>query len=83
VPQEEVVLVLEGGAKAGVKAGRDAHVRVVHAPKDGDREIVAQAAAAVEAGARVTVVTADVVLQGRVLGAGAEYVGPSWLLALL
>ncbi|MCH1868666.1 hypothetical protein [Nocardioides sp. CFH 31398] len=83
VPQERVVLVLEGAAKAGVRAGRDAHVRTVHAPRDGDREIVAQAAAAVEAGARVTVVTADVVLQGRVLAAGAEYVGPSWLLDLL
>jgi predicted RNA-binding protein with PIN domain len=83
VPQEQVVLVLEGAAKAGARAGRDAHVRVVHAPRDGDREIVAQAAAAVEAGARVTVVTADVVLQGRVLAVGAEYVGPSWLLDLL
>ncbi|MBU2073562.1 MAG: hypothetical protein KJ938_03910, partial [Actinobacteria bacterium] len=32
VPGEEVVLVLEGAAKGGVKAGRDAHVRTVHAP---------------------------------------------------
>ncbi len=77
------MLVLEGGAKAGVRAGKDAHVRVVHAPRDGDREIVAQATAAVGAGSRVTVVTADVVLQGRVLAVGAEYVGPTWLLDLL
>ena len=28
-----IVLVLEGGAKAGVRAGRDQHVRTVHAPR--------------------------------------------------
>lgn len=83
VPQAAVVLVLEGGAKGGVRAGRDAHVRTVHAARDGDAEIVAQAQAAVDAGARTTVVTADRVLQGRVLAVGAEYVGPTWLLALL
>ena len=32
----DIVLVLEGEAKAGVPAGRDGHVTVVHAPKDGD-----------------------------------------------
>ena len=36
----EVVLVLEGQAKGGVRAGRDGHVTVVHAPADGDAEIV-------------------------------------------
>ena len=30
-PYDEVVLVLEGQAKGGVKAGRDGHVRTVHA----------------------------------------------------
>ena len=43
VPQEEVVLVLEGAAKGGARAGRDAHVRVVHASGEGDATIVAQA----------------------------------------
>ena len=38
-PYDEIVLVLEGQAKGGVRAGRDAHVRTVHAPKDGDAEI--------------------------------------------
>ena len=75
---ERVVLVLEGAAKGGAKAGRDAHVQVVHAPKDGDSEIRKQALAAVEAGHQVAVVTAD-----RALGANcspAMVFGPSWLL---
>jgi hypothetical protein len=36
-----VVLVLEGGGKAGVRPGRDAHVRTVHAKGSGDDAIVA------------------------------------------
>ncbi|GAB2880705.1 NYN domain-containing protein [Nocardioides pacificus] len=75
-----VVLVLEGAAKSGVRAGRDAHVRTVHAPKDGDATIVAEVAAAAESGDRVTVVTADRMLQARVQGLGAVVLGPSWLL---
>lgn len=82
-PHEEIVLVLEGGAKAGVRAGRDQHVRTVHAPKDGDSEIERQTAAAVEAGRRVTVVTADRFLQARVQGIGALAMSPSWLLGQL
>ena len=35
LPHDEIVLVLEGGAKGGVRAGRDAHVRTVHAPRSG------------------------------------------------
>lgn len=77
---DEIVLVLEGAAKAGARAGRDAHVRVVHAPRDGDSAIVEQAAAAVAAGRRVTVVTADRFLRARVEGAGALSMSPSWLL---
>jgi hypothetical protein len=38
---DEIVLVLEGQAKGGVPAGRDAHVRTVHAARDGDAEIPA------------------------------------------
>lgn len=80
---DEIVLVLEGGAKGGVKPGKDAHVRTVHAPKDGDSEIERQTAAAVEAGRRVTVVTADRFLQARVQGIGALAMSPSWLLGQL
>ena len=79
-PYDEIVLVLEGAAKGGVPAGRDGHVRVVHAPRDGDGEIVAQARAAVAAGRRVTVVTADRFLRARAEGVGAQVVGPAWLL---
>ncbi|WP_244932253.1 NYN domain-containing protein [Nocardioides sp. W7] len=75
-----VVLVLEGAAKGGVKAGRDGHVRTVHAPRDGDATIVAEAQAAADRGDRVTVVTADRMLQARVQGLGALALGPSWLL---
>jgi len=80
VPGEEVVLVLEGAAKGGVKAGRDAHVRTVHAPKDGDATILAEARRAAEKGRSVMVVTADRALAANVTGAGALVVGPSWLL---
>lgn len=76
----DVVLVLEGGAKAGVKAGRDGHVRTVHAARDGDATIVAEAQAAAERGSRVVVVTADRMLQARVGGVGAQAVTPGWLL---
>lgn len=75
-----IVLVLEGGAKGGAKAGRDAHVVTVHAPKDGDSEIERQVASAVAAGRRVTVVSADRFLQSRVQGLGAMAMSPSWLL---
>jgi predicted RNA-binding protein with PIN domain len=82
VPYDAVVLVLEGAAKGGVRAGRDGDLTTVHAPKDGDGEIVARARAAAERGDSVTVVTADRMLQARVSGAaaGAMALGPSWLL---
>jgi predicted RNA-binding protein with PIN domain len=80
VPQDQVVLVLEGAAKGGVRAGRDAHVRTVHAPKDGDSTILAEAKAAAERGDRVTVVTADRALDARAHGVGATTLSPSWLL---
>ncbi len=79
LPYDEVVLVLEGAAKGGVTAGRDAHVRVVHARGEGDDTIVAEAAAATGRGERVTVVTADRFLRSRAQGAGALALGPSWL----
>jgi hypothetical protein len=54
-------------------------VTVVHAPTDGDSEIVRQAHKAADAGHAVTVVTADRLLAARVAKAGPT-VGPSWLL---
>ncbi len=77
---DEVVLVLEGAAKGGVRAGRDGFVRTVHARGSGDDEIVAQASASTERGDTVTVVTADRMLQSRVSAAGATSMSPSWLL---
>jgi len=79
---DDVVLVLEGGAKAGVRAGRDGHVRTVHAKGHGDDTILEQARLAAQRG-RVAVVTADRMLQARVQGVGAVALGPSWLLDLL
>ena len=76
---DEIVLVLEGQAKGGVKAGRDGHVRTVHAKGSGDDTILAEARAAAARG-RVVVVTADRMLQARVGGVGAQTLGPSWLL---
>ena len=76
---DEIVLVLEGAAKGGVVAGRDAHVRTVHAPGNGDDTIVAQARAAAERGDRVAVVTADRLLKARV-ARYASIQSPTWLL---
>jgi len=76
LPHDDIVLVLEGAAKGGVPAGRDAHVRTVHAPGNGDDTIVKQANQAGERGP-VTVVTADRLLSVRV--APAQVVGPTWL----
>ncbi|MFC7493467.1 MULTISPECIES: NYN domain-containing protein [unclassified Nocardioides] len=77
---DEIVLVLEGQAKGGVKAGRDGHVRTVHAAGQGDDTIVAEAQRAAERGDRVVVVTADRFLQARVGGVGAQSLSPTWLL---
>lgn len=73
-----VLLVLEGAARAGVPVGAVGQVRVVHAPGEGDDEIVAQAAAALSSYA-VTVVTADRGLRVR-LPEGVLVHGPGWLL---
>ncbi len=75
---DEIVLVLEGQAKGGVRAGRDAHVRTVHAARDGDAEIRTQARRAAEAGSHVVVVTADRALAANV--SPAQVLSPSWLL---
>lgn len=73
-----IVLVLEGQAKAGVRAGRDAHVTTVHAAKDGDAAIREQARRAAESGGRVAVVTADRALAANV--SPVQVHSPFWLL---
>ena len=75
---DEVVLFKEGSAKAGVPVGRDAHVLVVHAPRDGDSEIRRQVERSIAAGRRVAVVTADRALAANV--APVTVHGPGWLL---
>jgi predicted RNA-binding protein with PIN domain len=77
LPYDEVVLVLEGAAKSGLPAGRDGHVRTVHARRSGDDEIVAQADRPEDT---VVVVTADRMLQSRTAAVGASSMSPSWLL---
>ncbi|HSS68529.1 MAG TPA: hypothetical protein VLK34_08250 [Nocardioidaceae bacterium] len=78
----EVVLVLEGAAKAGVPAEDDQPVRVLHASGPGDDAIVAEVVRHLaEGGARdVVVVTADRELRDRVSAAGGRTEGPRWLL---
>ena len=78
VPHEEIVLVLEGQAKQGVRAGGPRSLRVVHAAKDGDSEIRRQAQLAADAGHQVTVVTADRALAANV--SPAQVLSPTWLL---
>jgi hypothetical protein len=80
LPHDEVVLVVEGAAKAGVRPGRDGHVRTVHARGSGDDAIVDETRAAIDPGNRVVVVTADRFLRSRVEGLGAMAMSPSWLL---
>ena len=80
---DEVVLVLEGQARAGVPAGRDGELRTVHAARDGDAAIIAATAAAVGAGGTVVVVTADRTLAQRAEATGARVMSPIWLLSVL
>ena len=80
---DEVILVLEGAAKGGVRAGRDAHVLTVHARASGDDTIVAVTKTAGERGDRVAVVTADRLLQARVARWTRTTLSPSWLLERL
>lgn len=80
VPGDEIVLVLEGGAKGGARPGKDAHVRTVHAPKDGDTTILSEAKRAAGQDRNVTVVTADRALAANCGAVGAVVVGPTWLL---
>ncbi|MGW4119471.1 hypothetical protein [Nocardia sp. NPDC004711] len=78
----DVVVVLEGAAKAAADSA-GAELRVVLADGSGDDTIVEVVAAeAGKAGARagsVLVVTADRGLRARVEALGATTAGPSWL----
>ncbi|WP_067809610.1 hypothetical protein [Nocardia beijingensis] len=79
----EVVVVLEGAAKAAADAAPGTGgPRVVRADGSGDDAIVRVVAAArAQDGDRpITVVTADGGLRERVAAFGAETVGPRWLL---
>jgi lipoprotein-anchoring transpeptidase ErfK/SrfK len=76
----EVVLVLEGRARAGVPEQDVAGVRVVHANGFGDDRVVEEASALTHSGRRVTVVTADRELVERVTALGGDVIGPRTLL---
>jgi predicted RNA-binding protein with PIN domain len=78
-----VVLVLEGAARRGRRAGEHDGILTVHAPGSGDDAIVQQVSTRRAAGEEVVVVTADRDLRERVAAAGGSSVGPSWLLARL
>jgi len=87
---EEFVMVLEGAARpaaARIEKAPDASgapdakpVRLVQAAGSGDDAIVALVR---ELPGRVVVVTADRELRRRCEAAGAEVLGPSWLIGLL
>ncbi len=77
---DEVVLVLEGKARAGVPEGTDGGVRTVHAPADGDATIADLARSEIADGRAVEVVTADRALADRVRSSGAGVVAPGRLL---
>ena len=76
------VLVLEGDARRGPRAGQVGHVRTVHAEGSGDDAIVDEVRRqlAIGDGRGVTVVTADRGLRERVEVSGASSRSPRWLL---
>ena len=80
---DEIVLVLEGQAKAGLRPGRDAHLRTVHAARDGDSAIVKASREAREKSHDVVVITADRALQMKVEALGCRTMSPTWLLDLI
>jgi hypothetical protein len=82
LPQDEVVLVLEGEARHGRPPGQEGSVHTVHADGSGDDAIVEEVKrqVAVGDGRRVIVVTADRALRDRVEAAGASNRSPGWLL---
>ena len=75
---DDVVLVLEGAARAGSGRTRQPPAHRARAGS-GDDEIVAQVTAAAERGDVVTVVTADRMLPSRVTAGRGKSMSPSWL----
>lgn len=71
-PEFDLVLVLEGAARAGRGAGRSGRVDIVHAPGSGDDEIVRRSVGA------DLVITSDRELRRRIAPIASE--GPRWLL---
>jgi len=75
-----VVVVLEGAARKGVEEGTADGVEVVHARGEGDDTLAALATALAGSGQVVKLVSADRELGRRARQAGADVVGPTWLL---
>ena len=76
LPYDVVELVLEGQARPGVPEGLAGGVTTVHAPGEGDDEIVARASLHAGSDQEVTVATADRGLVDRLTPLGAAIVGP-------
>ncbi len=74
---DEVVVVLEGLARAGASEGGTGRLQVVHAAASGDDALAERCRHG------VLLVSADRALAARARAAGAEAVGPSALLAAL
>ena len=75
-----VVVVLEGQARLGAEEGVGDGVEVVHSPGEGDDTLADIAAAAASGAEPVVLVSADRALAERCRAAGADVVGPRWLL---
>lgn len=83
LPYDTVELVLEGKARTGVAAGTVDGVSVVHAPGEGDDEIVERCRQHASRGAQVVLASADRGLLERVEPLGVASVGPRSLRARL
>jgi 8-oxo-dGTP pyrophosphatase MutT (NUDIX family) len=79
-----LTLVVEGAARAvhAPAGAREPQVRVIGARGSGDDTIVRLLRDGQPSGSRTLVVTADRELRRRCTAAGAQVVGPSWLLSL-
>lgn len=78
-----VTVVLEGRARPAADAVTPPDLRVVEAPAGGDDRIVEVAAAGLDGGSAVTVITADRALAHRVRALGAAVGAPSAFLSAL
>ena len=79
--ERPVVVVLEGKARQGVRAGTHEGLTVLHARGSGDDALIDAVSDTSDGG--VTLVTADRELRQRAEALGAQVVGPQWLLDLL